>query len=232
MPSVFSLELRRDELNERMGGGLPQNSFVLLEAPNAVGKSILAQRFTFGLLSNNTSVTYVSTELSLSSFMNQMNSLDYGVVDKLMSDQLFFVSIFSSLGDVKQGASFIKGILGEDRLFQKDVIIFDTFSDLLFEQNTAREYYFEILHAFKKITSMGKTIVFCVDPERLNPTCHNLLRNISEVYLRLQIKEQFGVMVTSLNIDRFVGAASDVTTENPFKIKAGVGIIVETASAS
>ncbi len=79
---------------------------------------------------------------------------------------------------------------------------------------------------------MGKTIVFCVDPERLNPTCHNLLRNISEVYLRLQIKEQFGVMVTSLNIDRFVGAASDVTTENPFKIKAGVGIIVETASAS
>ena len=47
---LLSIKLRRDELERSIGGGLPTSSLVLIEGPDGAGKSIVSQRFCYGIL--------------------------------------------------------------------------------------------------------------------------------------------------------------------------------------
>ena len=66
--NVFKINLEGDELHVKLGGGLPKSSIILIEAPAGLGKSVLAQRFTYGALINDVSVSYISSELTVQSF--------------------------------------------------------------------------------------------------------------------------------------------------------------------
>lgn len=228
MAKVMSIDLRRDELNARFGGGIPKNTMMLIEAPNAVGKSILAQRICYGLLHNGSTVTYVSTELSLSGFVNQMGSLDYKVEDKLLKNDLLFISIFPYVGKVEIGEDFFNKLSKSNDLFSKQAFILDSFSNIILKENMTVPDFFEAIHSFKR-ASMDKSIILCVDPEELDEKFLKILRTLTDIYLKLEVKDVYGVTVTSLNIIRFQGAGNDITPSTPFKVRAGVGIIVESA---
>lgn len=92
MTGHYSIGLtERDRVNTSLGGGLPTGSIVLLEGEYGAGKSVISQRVAYGLAEERTPTTYVSTELAAPEFIEQMESLAYGVVDHLLAERLLFL---------------------------------------------------------------------------------------------------------------------------------------------
>jgi len=117
-------------------------------------------------------------------------------------------------------------------LFQRDVIIFDTISHLLVEKDVSDDLAFDIIKFLKEITSLNKIIIFCVNPKQLGENFLDLLRSISDIYFRLEQKEQYGVIIRLINIERFTGAGGEITTPVAYKVLAGMGLALEIASSA
>lgn len=230
LAETFSISIKGDELNEKLGGGIPVSTVSLIEAPNNIGKSILAQRFCWGVLQNGHSATFISTELSLMSFVKQMKSLDYDIRPYLMSGKLTFVSIFPSYGRVKLSERLLDRMLESRELFKNDVIFIDTFSYLLVKDDADLQKCFYAMNQLKRATGRNKSVVVGVDTEHLNKKLLEMLRSLSDVYFKMEVKEQYGTIVKLLHTMRINGAANEVETPIGFNVRAGIGIVVEVAS--
>ncbi len=77
-----------NEIDKKMGGGIPVGSLVLLEGQSDAGKSVLSQHFTHGALQSRMSMAYYSTENTVKSLMTQMSSLSLDVTDYFLCDRL------------------------------------------------------------------------------------------------------------------------------------------------
>ncbi|MFP4567451.1 MAG: ATPase domain-containing protein [Candidatus Woesearchaeota archaeon] len=227
MDKIYSIELEGDELHLKLGGGIPKNSLVLIEGPAGLGKSILAQRFVYGAIKNNVSISYVSSELSVQSFLSQMDSLKYDIRKEFLAGQLKFITTFPLLGRVNFEPDMIKKIFLSKKLLESEVIVIDALNDFVLKNESNLSETFEFISAFKKLTSSGKTVIFCVEPEIINREILKYLQNTVEVHLVMFEREQYGNILNILQVKRFLGAINDVERELPFKVRAGIGIVVD-----
>ena len=60
------------DVDEKLGGGIPEKSLILIEGPSASGKSVLTQQLTWGSLYDNHKVILYTTERTVSSHISQM----------------------------------------------------------------------------------------------------------------------------------------------------------------
>ncbi len=70
-----------NEIDKKLGGGIPTGSLVHLEGQSDAGKSVLSQHFAHGALCAKMSVAYYTTENTVKSLMSQMASLNLDVTD-------------------------------------------------------------------------------------------------------------------------------------------------------
>ena len=233
MSELMKIDIPRDELGRSMGGGLPSSSLILLEGNEGAGKSAISQRLTYGLLKNDLSVAYISTELNTMGFVEQMSSLDYNITDYLLFEKVIFIPLFPFLGKRELTDQFIDRIMKSKVLFEKDLIIFDTFSFLLIHSNVSQEKLFEFIKFLKKINSLGKTVIFCVDKDHgVDPKFSTLMKSISDIYWSVEAKVFAGQLVRVINIHRFKRAGDTIGSAIPFKIEPGRGLAIEIASFS
>lgn len=230
MADVLRFDLPGDELHLKLGGGLPRKSFILIEAENGIGKSILAQRFAYGALANSNSVTYVSSELSIMEFINQMNSVNYDIRTNLLNKDLKYITLFSGLKKIELKNDLFEKLLAKKDIFDSSLIIFDTISEFMIKDDMQLNECFALVSQLKTITHENKSILFCADPTMINEKFLKLLRSVSDVYLKLEEQELYGNKIRQLKVERFNGASGDVEQIIPFKVKSGVGIIPELTS--
>jgi flagellar protein FlaH len=143
-----------------------------------------------------------------------------------------FVSLFPAFKEQEFRENFLDLIFTVPELFRQQVMIFDTFSELLIRSDLGLDRCYALLTRLRRIASDERTVVLCADPEHIGTKLIALLRSISDVYLRMEVKEQFGNTIKVLHVERFTGAPAEVTQEIPFKVKAGLGIVPELASTS
>lgn len=230
MESIFKIELEGDEFHLKLGGGIPKNSIVLIEALPGIGKSVLAQRFAYGTLVNGNSVSYISTELPVVGFLNQMDSLRYDIHNMFLSGQLKFISIFPAMRKVEFKENLIAKVLQAKKIFDSDIVVFDTLSEMLVKNDMDLKECFDLVSTFKKIITSGKSIILTADPSTINTNLMNFLRGLSEVHITMEEREMYGNKMYYIIVKRFNGAKGDVEKEIPFKVRAGVGIVIELAS--
>ena len=136
---LYSLGLDdHDRLNKELGGGIPPGSIVLVEGDYGAGKSAMSQRFSYGLCEEGHDVTYLSTELTVGSFLDQMHSLSYDAVDHLLNEDLLFLhadvsdgNTFSGGGKDEDRKQLLKRLMEAELMWEADVIIIDTFDAIL-----------------------------------------------------------------------------------------------------
>ena len=229
---LLDITLRRDELNRTIGGGLPANSLILLEGPDGAGKSLIAQRASYGLLQNDQSVSYLSTELNTKGFIEQMASLNYDVKYDMLDEKMFFISLFPFYGSGKLKHNFLDVLLQSKKLFANDVIIFDTLSFLLVDEHLNQEDAFAFLTFLKRLNSLGKTVLVCVDPQHLNAKLLSLIRTSCDIIFELQLREFAGQPVRIISVKRFKRAGGEVNSAIPFRVEPGKGLVIEIVSFS
>ena len=230
MSGTYSIKLKRDQLSEKFGGGIPKGSIFLVEGKDGGGKSIICQRLAFGFLENKTKVTYVSTELSTMGFVTQMGSLGYEVVEKILNEDLLMIPMFPTMGNVKLSKNFIDKMMKTNKIFESDVIIFDALSYLIIQDNFTTEKIFSIVKFFKQLASMGKVVVVSVDPTLITEDFLKIIRTISDIYMGVEAKSILGNILNVLSINRFRGQEKKVTIQFPFSVRPGSGLSIEIAA--
>ncbi len=245
--NIFSLGLEeRDRLNKELGGGIPNGSIVLMEGDYGAGKSTLSQRFAYGLCETGRSVTFLSTELEVRGFLDQMDSLNYNVEEHLLFENMLFLH-----GDLDSGGVFSGGeesrqdlltnLMEEPTIWSADIIIIDTFDAILrndpkFEalvrENEERQAALEIISFFRDVISQGKVIVLTVDPSTVGEEAIGPFRSIADVFMELEMIEVGNDVRRQLFVKRFAGMGEQVGDRVGYSVRSGVGIVIENRSVA
>lgn len=224
----YKVDLDRDELAQRIGGGLPRGALVIVEGSSGAGKSVLSQRLAYGLLTNDEEVTYVSTEFTTPSFLHQMEQLGYPVIDPFIQDQLRFVTTHPLLGHVVSTDEMMPRLLNAHRLMTQPVVIVDTFSKLAEPHLTGDGKMLDHLtRRLKQVTASGTTLILTVDPDRFEGLDTNALMTAADVRMEAIIDRVGDQVNRFIVVRKYARAANSVGDVIPFRVEPGAGFIVE-----
>jgi len=246
---LYSIGLKeRDRLDKELGGGIPPGSIVLMEGDYGAGKSALSQRFSYGLCEEGHTVTVLSTELTVGSFLEQMHSLDYDMVDHMLDENLLFLHAeigdndnFSGGGGESDRKELLRRLMDAEVMWDSDVIVIDTFDAILrndpkFEalvrENEERQAALEIISFFRDIISRGKVIVLTVDPTTLDEEALGPFRSIADVFLELEMVEVGNDVRRQISVMRFAGMGEQVGDTIGYSVRSGTGIVIESRSVA
>jgi flagellar protein FlaH len=247
---LFSIGLKeRDRLDKELGGGIPPGSIVLVEGDYGAGKSAVSQRFAYGLCDEGHTVTMLSTELTVGSFLDQMNSLDYDMVEHMLDENILFLHADIGDGNTFSGGNeddgdrkeLLKRLMEAEVMWESDVVIIDTFDAILrndpkFEalvrQNEERQAALEIISFFRDVISQGKVIMLTVDPSTLDEEAIGPFRAIADVFLELDMVEVGNDVRRQINVLRFAGMGEQVGDTIGYSVRSGTGIVIESRSVA
>jgi flagellar protein FlaH len=77
-----------DELDKKIGGGIPLGTLSLIEGQADSGKSVLTQQMVWGSLGNGLRAMVFTTENTVKSLVTQMQSLNLDILDYLLLSRL------------------------------------------------------------------------------------------------------------------------------------------------
>jgi flagellar protein FlaH len=249
--NLYSLGLEdHDRLNHELGGGIPRGSIVLVEGDYGAGKSAMSQRFSYGLCETGHSVTLLSTELTVSGFIDQMHSLSYSVEEHLLDERLLFLHAYVDTGggrltttEDEEGnrKELLNRLMNAEAMWQADVIVIDTFDailrndpkfEALIRQNEERQAALEIISFFRDLVSQGQVIVLTVDPSTVDEEAIGPFRAIADVFMELQMVEVGNDVRRNISVKRFAGMGEQVGDTIGFSVRADAGIVIESRSVA
>jgi len=231
MPKQYLFSLQRDELDQNLGGGIPEGSLILVEGENGAGKSIICQRFAYGLLSNEKSVTFISTQLTTRGFINQMYSLNYPISTYLLNKSLLFLPVVPLLKASRSRLDFIDRLISSEVLYETDVLVIDTISAMI-KYSVDSEKSLELLDFFKKVAAGGKIIILSVDNGSLDNEVMSVFKTVCDIYFELKSKVMMGDIKRSIYVNKFIGAPGQVRGIVGFRVEPKVGLVVDISSVS
>ncbi|MEM2944616.1 MAG: ATPase domain-containing protein [Methanomassiliicoccales archaeon] len=225
---VFVISLPRDELNDRLGGGIPAGSLMLLEGREGTGRSVLCQRLCYGLLENGRTVTFVSTEMTVKEFIDQMHSLDFKIADYLLRGELRYFPVYPLVGRTKARGDFLDKFMSSPVLFDTDALIVDCFSSLV-SNSSMGPRVFDFIAFMKKVVSTGKAVVLTVDEghEEIEP-----IRMASDILISLKMSTSSGGMQRQMHVKRFARARGRVQDIIYYRIEHKTGLVIELTEVS
>ena len=236
-----------DRLNKELGGGIPRGSIVLMEGDYGAGKSAISQRFSYGFCQEETTVSFLSTELTVGGFLDQMHSLSYDVVDHLLDERLLFLHANLDTGGVLSGGSdenrmdLLTRLMDAKTMWTADVVIIDTFDailrndptfEALIRKNEERQAALEIISFFRDMISEGKIVVLTVDPSTVDGDAIGPFRAIADVFIELEMVEVGNDVRRQINVKRFAGMGEQVGDTIGYSVRSGTGIVIESRSVA
>ncbi|GAD51311.1 hypothetical protein MBEHAL_0071 [Halarchaeum acidiphilum MH1-52-1] len=255
MTELYELGLEdSDRVSNAFGGGLPSGSLVLVEGEHGAGKSVLGQRFCYGLCETGSTATYVSQEETSASFIEQMRSLDYDPVDHLLHERLLFlhadVDTFDAIDESRRDRSaaedgprreLLTRMMNAGTMWRSDVVVLDGFDAILLsdpqfqralEETREDDVIQNVLSFFRQLLADGKTVVVTVNPESLSERALRPLRDTSGVYLRLNTKQVAGDVRREIIVKKFANMVDQVDDSISFDVQVDRGITIVTRTVA
>lgn len=225
---LFGIHLKQDELASRLGGGLPRGSTMLIEGAEGSGRSALCQRLLYGLLQNGHSATFVSTELTLRDFIDQMYSLDYKIDKSLISGNLTYFPVYPLLGRSRSRFDFLDKLMTSPQLYSKDVLFIDSLTTLTKDSLTEANCI-KLMGFFKKQMKQEKTIIMTADD-----SCRaaDPLRSAVDIYLSIKMKMSGQEIARTVHTLRYQRAKRKVDDIMRIRIEPGIGLVIEITEVS
>lgn len=226
-----------DRVNNAFGGGFPEGSIVLVEGADGAGKSVVAQRCAYGMVTEGTAAAYVSTELRASEFIDQMHSLSYDVVRPLLDDRLLFLHAPVDARGPDGDRDLLGRLFEAGTLWRADAVFVDSFGAILrndpsFDDAAAdgdADHAMErVVRSLKRAVADGRTVFLTVDPTGFEATALGPLRSVADVYLTIETSTVGQDVRRSMVVRRFAGMASPVDDTIGFSVEQGRGITIES----
>ena len=235
MPGIMTLDYIGDTSNKEiaytLGGGIRENSLVIMEGESRTGKSVLCQHIAYGILqATDSSVAYFSTEYNSDTMSVQMTSMSLEARYDLVTDRIRVSKMGtpSILMDMKKSLQLvIDHILALPPRFK--LIILDSPSAYMIHLNPMVKMDF--LEACKEICERNKSIVLTLDSHVMENSIRKRTYDMSDYYLNLKSPDlilKTGQIITrtlrSLEVTKLAGAERHNLEPYHFEIKPRIGI--------
>lgn len=126
----FPYDLETDSLADSMGLRLPNRSLYVLQGAVGGGKSLVSQRLVYGMVENGVKVLVITTELTTRGWIEQMESIGYGITDAIREGKLMVFSRFGSIAESSPDVGLIQ-LLESEAVELADVVVIDSASSLM-----------------------------------------------------------------------------------------------------
>lgn len=226
----FPFEVETDSLADSMGLRLPNRSLFLLQGGVGAGKSLISQRLVHGMVHNGVKVLVITTELTTRGWIEQMESIGYGMTDFLREGRVMVLSRYGTVAESRSDVT-LHDVLASPAIPAADVIVLDSASSLM-PQGMSKAEQFELIQQFRKVASDGRSFMLCADPEEMDSSLLHSLRASAEVVLDLENAMIGGSLKRSIVVTRFLRAAGPIQTSVGWRVEPGMGFIVDITAVS
>ena len=211
-----------------MGTAIPNRGLVIVSGGIGSGKSIIAQRMSFGMTANDVKVAMYTTELTTRGWLEQVASIGY-YMDKRIDEGLFhLISSFGVIAEASDEEVTLLDLLEAKPSKDAEVIIIDRASELMPEGVGGKE----LLSLLRKFTSEGRTLMLMIEPDEMDGTVLRDLKNSAEVVLDMLTSVVGGQLVRTISVTRFQRAAGPITERIGWKVMPEMGFIVDITAVA
>ena len=213
-----------------MGLRLPNRSLYVLQGAVGGGKSLVSQRLVFGMVENGVKVLVITTELTTRGWIEQMESIGYGITDAIREGKLMVFSRYGSLADTTPDVG-IFDLLDSEAIELADVVVIDSASSLM-PSNLDDAGRLKIMQRLRQISSKGRSLMLCLDPVEMDERLMHNLRSSAEVVLDLMTTMIGGEIKRNVVVTRYLRAAGPVQTSIGWRVEPSMGFIVDITAVS
>ena len=226
----FPYDVETDSLADSLGLRLPNRSLIMLQGEVGSGKSLVSQRFVHGLLHNDVKVLVITTELTTRGWIEQMESIGYGVTDALTSGNLMIFSRFGTVAEPIPNVG-LEEVLNSEAIEEADIVVIDSASSLM-PDGMNDQARFDMIQRLRKIASTGRSLMLMVDRDEMDAKLLHSLRASAEVVLDLSTNLIGGDLKRTLLVTRYLRAAGPVQSSIGWRVEPGMGFIVDITAVS
>jgi len=226
----FPFVLETDSLADSMGSRLPNRSLYIVQGDVGSGKSLMGQRLSYGLAENDVKVLVITTELTTRGWIEQMESIGYGVTEFIRTGQLMVFSRFGTIAEALPNIG-IQQVLESEAVSKADIVIIDSASSLM-PDNLDENGRFKMMQNLRRITSEGRSIMLCVDENEMDSKLLHTLRASSEVVLDMRTAMIGGDIKRNIVVTRYLRAAGPVQSSIGWRVEPSMGFIVDITAVS
>ena len=126
----FPFEVETDSLADSMGLRMPNRSLYVLQGKVGAGKSLISQRLVHGMIQNGIKVLVITTELTTRGWIEQMESVGYGITNAIREGRLMVISRFGTIAESRSDVT-LEDVLASPAVPSADVVVFDSASSLM-----------------------------------------------------------------------------------------------------
>ncbi|RLG76101.1 MAG: flagellar accessory protein FlaH [Thermoprotei archaeon] len=217
-----------EELDNRLGGGIPIPALILIEGDHGTGKSVLVQQITFGALKAGLRVYYITTESTVRELLFQAKRLSFDMTEPFLRGFLRIYPVhMEGVRWAKNVAKLLLPIVGKFMTLTEnewDVFVIDSFSVLSVYADVSA--VLDILTQMRTLVSQDKVILLTVHPEALAEEVMVRARSVCDGYIRLKIYEVGGRLMKAMEIVKLRGALGPVDSTIAFEVDPAFGIKV------
>lgn len=225
---IQAISTGNEELDMRLGGGVPVPSLVMIEGDHGSGKSTIAQQIVYGALKMDLRVYYITTESTVREFILQTKRVSLDITEPFMRGRLKIFPIhLEGARWTKEITSRMLPIIGRFVIATSDewdLFVIDSFSVLAVFASV--EGVMDVLTRLKQIVSSKKVVILTIHPNSLGEDVMIRARAVCDGYIRLRATEFGGRLVKIMEVVKFRGALGPVDSVIVFDVDPAFGIKV------
>ena len=213
-----------NEIDKKMGGGIPVGSLVLLEGQSDAGKSVLSQHFTHGALQSRMSMAYYSTENTVKSLMTQMSSLSLDVTDYFLCDRLRVYPLEIGAVEENQTRRAFQGLIDHfDSLPERFTLaILDSLTGLVAHSDDRA--IIDFFAGCKQLCDKGRTIIAVVHSYAFDDRMLIRVRSLCDAHLVLKMEQVGERLIKILEVAKVRNADQSTGNIISFDVEPGMGM--------
>jgi flagellar protein FlaH len=212
------------EVDEKLGGGIPIGSLGLIEGHSDAGKSVLSQHLTYGALGcSDIGVAYYTTENTVKSLVNQMDSLSLFTGDHFLLDRLRVYPL-SIRGDEENTEGRFRMLVThfENLPSCYKLIIVDSITLLVAHSDQVANVDF--FSACKNLCDQGRTIILVAHSYAFDEEVLSRSRSLCDAHFRIRLEQMGDRLVKILEVLKVRGADRPTGDVVSFEVEPKVGM--------
>lgn len=211
-----------NEVDKKMGGGIPTGTLTLIEGANDTGKSVLTQQLAWGGLSQGFNFATYTTENTIKSLLKQMKSLALDVSDYFVFGNLKIYPIPIKNTDMDGDSPLLDLILADIKSKSTEVIIVDSLT--VFVSASSQNDIINFFATCKDVCDSGKTIFVTAHTYAFNEEMLTRVRSICDAHLSLRKEEVGERLLKTLEVAKIRGAQKITGNVIAFEIEPNFGM--------
>ncbi len=218
-----------EELDLRLGGGIPIPNLLVVEGGHGTGKSVIAQQISFGALRQGYRVTYVTTEKGVRELVMQAKKVSLDITDEFLKGM--FNPVPLHVKGVKWTPEKAKRLINALNRYmwltvkRYDVFIVDSLTP--FVSYYTKEDVLNLLSSMRSLVALaGKLVILTIHPDILPQEIATELRAAADTYIRLEETMFGGRLIKVMKIAKMRGTPGFFESTIAFEVDPAFGIKV------